>query len=195
MRRYLACAILNRRCILVLFVAALSACRMTQSPEKQRGSGLLSLSVCDVLQDPSRYRGKVVTVTGIYWNGLCQSCPNELVTGNKVWPSALNLSHSDTGGEADEVLRFKTNDEAFDRLMKVIRREAMAGRREEIWLTVVGQIRAPREYVLPDGSLRGGYGHLGVFPAELVIQSISDISIRPNPTYDYGELLKHIGPR
>ncbi len=64
----------------------------------------------------------------------------------------------------------------------------------ELEEAVVGQILAPPQYIPPDGRVRAGYGHFGVFSAELVIKSISDISIKPNPTYDYGEILKHIGP-
>ena len=40
------------------------------------------------------------------------------------------------------------------------------------------------------GSRYFGYGHLGVFPARLVVQSITDIEVRENPKseYDYANM-------
>lgn len=49
------------------------------------------VSICELLNDIPRYRGTVVTVTGIYWYGLRQSCAHPLITGEHAWPSALNL--------------------------------------------------------------------------------------------------------
>jgi hypothetical protein len=54
-----------------------------------------------------------------------------------------------------------------------------------------GEVRAPKEYIRKDGSVTGGYGHLGVFPAELVVERVSEISVVPTPTFDYAELLRH----
>jgi len=35
-----------------------------------------------------------------------------------------------------------------------------------------------------------GYGHLGAFPAQLVVESISDIEVKENPQspYDYSNM-------
>jgi hypothetical protein len=155
----------------------------------------IPLTVCGLLKDLPSYRGKLVVVTGIYWDGLRQHCPEALVTGGHPWPSALSLvdSHFPAGG--DEAAGFETDHKSWADLEALVLREARAGHREEIWVTVIGQIRAPTSFVRGDGQVVGGYGHLGVLPGQLVLKRLVSTSIKPVPTYDYGELLRHPGPR
>ena len=63
---------------------------------------------------------------------------------------------------------------------------------EEIWVTVVGMLRAPESYVRKDGQVVGGYGHLGGYPAQLVVKTVVNIAIKERPTYDYRELLRGV---
>ena len=125
--------------------------------------------------------GRNVSVTGIYWHGLRQTCAQPFVTGDHVWPSALNLVDSDYRGGGDEPVSFRTDRESWDRLDAITVREAKAGRRVEVWVTMGGKRRAREHYVLNDKQTAGGYGHLGVFPAELVVQRVLDINVKPNP--------------
>lgn len=73
------------------------------------------------------------------------------------------------------------------------------GKRFEIWVTAVGELetRARLSRLGPcdkKGSRYSGYGHLGAFPAKLVVTSFRDIEILENPKspYDYGN--KYRGP-
>jgi hypothetical protein len=69
------------------------------------------------------------------------------------------------------------------------------GKRLEIWVTVVGrlQTRAKRSPHGPcDRKFWGlpGYGHLGVFPVQIAVESLVDIEVRTNPQspYDYANM-------
>ena len=74
--------------------------------------------------------------------------------------------------------------------------EAKNGKRLEIWVTAVGQLRtrtrrSPLGPCDKIGSGRyPGYGHLGAFPAQLVVQQFKDIEVKVNPEspYDYGHM-------
>jgi len=62
--------------------------RNTPSPDPNDWSRRKT-TVCDVFHYMPAYRGKLVTVTGIYWDDLRQSCPGKFVTGLREWPTAL----------------------------------------------------------------------------------------------------------
>jgi hypothetical protein len=150
------------------------------------------MTICELLKDPSAYRGKLVTVTGIYWYGLRESCPKPLVTRNHTWPTAIDMVQSDIPGAPGEEAPFTTDTKSWDHLQLFVLQEARAGRREEIWVTVVGMLRAPESYVRKNGQAFGGYGHLGGYPAQLVVKAVLDIAIKDRPTYDYRELLRRV---
>lgn len=149
-----------------------------------------AISVCELLKNIQQYRNTIVDVTGIYWNGLRQSCPEPFVTGGHAWPSAVDLVEagyvSMGGGQTPS---FETDRKSWDALQLLVLREARARRREEVWVRIRGEVRAPARYVRDGGEIFGGYGHLGGFPAELVVERVLDVNIRPNPTFDYSELL------
>ena len=85
-------------------------------------------------------------------------------------------------------MRFKTDHESWDTLDRLVIREGKAGRREEIWATMTGELRAIE--IFKDGRVIGGYGHLGAFAAELVVHRVFDVEIKANPTYDYRTMLR-----
>jgi len=140
-------------------------------------------SVCELSKDFPGYRGKVVTVRGVYYYGLRQQCAGKCAVG--LWPSFINLE----GG----------TDNAWAAIAKVERDvEAEAkrtGKRFEIWVTVVGsfQTRARTSPVGPcdwKSSRFPGYGHLGAFPAQIIVKMFRDIEVRENPQspYDYANM-------
>ena len=139
------------------------------------------LSMCDLSKDFSAYRDKHVTVRGVYYYGLRQTCPQKCADG--PWPSFVNLA-----GEG-------ANWEAVDRVQRTVEVQAKRGKRFEIWVTAVGQLKtqAKQSRLGPCdkiGSGYFGYGHLGAFPAELVVESFSDIQVKENPKspYDYADM-------
>jgi len=177
-RRRFKSAILSKRCVGVILVATIYGCVLVQArPSQQEANPPRPMTVCEIFKNPSAYRGKVVTVKGIYWYGLRQSCAEPFVTGKHTWPTVIDMVHSDIRGAAGEEAPFTTDNQSWDRLQLFVRQEARAGRREEIWVTVVGMLRAPESYVKRDGTVVGGYGRLSLCPAQLVMKTVLGISI------------------
>ena len=149
-------------------------------------------TICEVLKAPSIYRGKLIALRGIYWYGLRQSCPEPLITGSHKWPMAIDIVHSDFSRAGGKGTDFTTDDDSWDHLELFVRNEAKAGRREEIWVTVLGILQATPSYVKKNGEPLSGYGYFGGYPAQLVVKTVLEISIRKRPTYDYGKLLRPV---
>lgn len=152
------------------------------------------LSVCDLSRDFTAYRGKLVAVRGVYYYGLRQTCPQTCING--PWPSFLDLIGTGTTLRSEPPVAFVTDElswAALDKVQRAVERDAKRGRRVEIWVTVLGQLRA-RAHRSPLGPCdmvaNGSYGHLGAFPAQLVVESFSNIEVIPNASspYDYSNM-------
>jgi hypothetical protein len=164
---------------LLVAVSVTSGCRPQRRPEV--------LTVCDLSKDFAAYRDKVVAVKGIYYWGLRQACPQKCAAG--PWPSFLDLTGTvSSGSEASWV--------ALEKVAQTVELEAKNGKRLEIWVTAVGQLRtrARRSPLGPCNKIGSGwypgYGHLGAFPAQLVVRQFRDIQVKTNPesAYDYGHM-------
>lgn len=154
------------------------------------------LSLCDLSKDFSALRGKLVAVRGVYFYGLRQECRQTCATG--PWPSFVDLIGADNRLPGEPPFGF-TNDDAswaaVDRAGRTAERDAKQGRRVEVWVTVTGRFRASdhRSPVGPcDKVVNSGWGHLGVFPAQLVVKGFSDIEVVPNANspYDYSNIFR-----
>lgn len=157
------------RCVVGLLLAV--AITSGGSPQPSRSI----LSVCDLSRDFAAYRDKVVAVRGVYWYCLRQACPQKCANG--PWPSFLDLIGSESPGSDEGAW------DSLDKAQRKVELEAKKGKRLEIWVTAVGQLRtrAQRSPLGPCdkiGSRYYGYGHLGGFPAELVVKSFSDIKVK-----------------
>lgn len=188
--------ILSNLGALAISVSAAAAMGGCSSPSRPAGYPAghrvpPAVTVCELLKNVLSYRDKLIAVRGIYWYGLRQSCSEQFVTGTHVWPTALNFWYSDDAAKNRLDTSSEVNLKGWGELEATVKREAKAGHREEIWVTLIGMLRAPESYIRTDGQIVGGYGHLGGFPAEVVVESVSDIEIKPVPTYDYAELLRH----
>lgn len=179
----------RRKVLGVGVVILLAACNRSPDGGK-RYQPAVRISICDLLRDVSRYRGKTIALTGVYWLGLQQSCPQGFTTAQHTWPTAASLTTTDSVGDGEK-LPFTTDRASWEELESLVMREARARHREEIWVTVVGLLRAPDSYVLNDGKVFRGYGPFNLFPVELVVQRVSKITINSTPTYDYGEIIDH----
>jgi hypothetical protein len=161
---------------LALFALAMLICfDGLSSPETP-----VPVGICELSKSFPAHREKVVAVRGVYYYGLRQDdCPEKCASG--PWPSFINLQ----GG---------TN-ETWDALAKVAQKveaDAKTGRRFEIWVTVTGrlQTRVGRSPCDRGSWQRGGFGHLGVFPSQIEVESFRDIEVKENPRspYDYGNM-------
>jgi hypothetical protein len=124
-----------------------------------------------------------VTVRGVYYYGLRQECPEKCIDG--VWPSFINLE-----GGSDAVWA------ALARADRDMEAEAkQSAKRFELWVTVVGRLetRARHSSLGPCDRTRWGipgYGHLGGYPAQIIVERFRDIEVRVNPQsrYDYAHM-------
>ena len=173
----------------LMLVVALASCgrpRSTQPP---------LLTLCELSRDLGAYRDKLIAVRGVYYDGLRETCPAKCATG--PWPSFICLTGTSSASRNDSA-RFITDTASWDALDSVeqtVKLEATKGNRLEIRVTAVGQLRTmakPSPLGPCDKISSGyfGYGHLGEWPAELVIKYFSDIEVKANPNspYDYGKM-------
>ena len=148
----------------------------------QPAGGPSVMSVCELSRDYRAFRDEMVTVRGVYYYGLRQECQQKCASG--LWPSFIDLE----GG------RQGVWDELSNTLGSVENDAKATGKRFEIWVTVTGrlQTRAKRSRRGPcDRKSWGvGYGHLNVFPAQIVIESVHDVEVKVNPQsrYDYANI-------
>jgi hypothetical protein len=143
------------------------------------------MSVCDLSRDYTAYRDRLVVVRGVYFNGLRQQCPQTCATG--PWPSFVDLIGSTAAADAGWA--------ALAEAERTAEREAKQGRRVEVWVTVRGKLNT-RDHRSPvglcDRVVNSGFGHLGVFPAQIYVEAFDDIQVRPNAdsSYDYGHIYR-----
>jgi hypothetical protein len=157
--------------IAALVVFALASCK--QQPQR-----IAVMTLCDLSKDFTAYRGRAVVVRGVYFYGLRQSCPQTCATG--PWPSFVDLvgrdaAHDATWGDLADAER-------------TAEREAKEGRRVEVWVTVKGTLNAGDRHspVGPcDRVVNSGFGHLGVFPAQIVVEAFDNIKVVPNANSAY----------
>jgi hypothetical protein len=141
------------------------------------------LSVCELSKDFPGFRDKVVTVRGVYYYGLRQECAEKCKSG--LWPSFINLE-----GGTDETWA------ALAKSERDVEAEAKrSGKRFELWVTVVGrlQTRTKRSALGPCDRKSwglGGYGHLGAFPAQIIVESFRAVEVLVNAQspYDYANM-------
>jgi len=73
--------------------------------------------------------------------------------------------------------------------------EAKQARRVEVWVTVRGKVNSSdrRSPIGPcDRIVNSGFGHLGAFPAQIVVESFTDVRITPNANspYDFSHVYR-----
>jgi len=159
------------------------------------------MSICDLFKDLRAYANKVISVTGQLYLGseifaLAGQCDGKFVTKfaptppairgardltqEYVWPTALYLADSSEVGTGDKPVAFVTDRKARDQVLGRIKseRSRLADREVRVLVTGVGQLRLKDQYYVgkaADGTLiGGGYGHLGIYPGELVIKTMRD---------------------
>ncbi len=173
---------------LLCLVSIFSGCTGHQIPLQTVDPQTQPLTVCQLFADLTSYQDRMITVRGIFFYGLRQpNCPLVFVTGDHKWPSAINWVDSNYPVDKYErPMGFVTDEDSWNKLELLTISEGQKGRREEIWVTVEGRLRGPRRYLRPGvkGGM-GGYGHLGLLPAELVVKRVIKIEIEQTPTYDY----------
>ncbi len=161
-------------------------------------------SICELFEDLVSHAGKLVAVRGLLYQsreslplgGRCQSkfvtryqafpgLPGIMpeLTAEYVWPTAINLTYSTSRSEGESPVTFSTDTDSVDRTIEYIVKQRRtefksAESNTDALVTVIGMLRVRSHYnvgPLPNGTVTGeGYGHLSIYPAELVILRMVD---------------------
>ena len=183
----------------VLLVAFAATCGAQTPPSQPR-----LWSICELFEDLVSHAGRVVTVRGLLYQGkeifaLGGRCQSKFVTrylafpglpgvtpdltAEYVWPTAINLTYSTNRSEGGSPITFSTDTDSVDRTIEYIVKQHRtefknAKLNTDVLVTVIGMLRVRSHYdigPLPNGTMRGsGYGHLSIYPAELVILRMGD---------------------
>ena len=140
------------------------------------------LSVCEVLEEMNERAERTdVEIRGVYFGSLREeSCRKSLVFDGRKWPSTINVIGPPEGSPELK------NWEDFT---QIVLKQSRAGFRGAIWVTMTGRLQGPWHPSDHGTRAYGGYGHLGAFPANLVVDHVSDIQLKSAPRYNYRELL------
>jgi hypothetical protein len=178
-------------------ITSLAIVCATESSAQQSPGSLKTVSVCELFADLASHSGTRVKVRGILYSGrevfalgekLCskkfvtryRSGPELLglpgVTSEYVWPTAINLRSSSESTEEESVVRVLN-------MLKQARASQRSGNGNvDLWVTVVGVISTKEHYdvaLSANGELvASGYGHLGGYPAQLVIETMTDPEVK-----------------
>ena len=142
------------------------------------------LTVCEVLEDLAAYRGKIIEVRGEWQGGyLIDRCP-PLRTGNHTWPNAiLTVQPDDFMVRIQEPVNWRMDADAYNRADRDFIRAARSKEESVVKATFIGRLDARESlFLVTEGVPRpipGGFGHLGVFPARLVINTVKDLVVSP----------------
>ena len=160
-------------------------------------------SICELFEDLVSHAGKLVAVRGLLYQsreslplgGRCQSkfvtryqafpgLPGIMpeLTAEYVWPTAINLTYSTNRSEGESPVTFSTDTDSVQRTIEYIKQRRAefkdAKSNLDVLVTVIGMLRVRSHYdigPLPNGTMAGGgYGHLSIYPAELVILRMVD---------------------
>ena len=123
------------------------------------------IEVCDALQRIDQLDGKVVAVRGYYRFGMelgglyGRNCPKKLILDHTERAQAFDLRFAPTVDQA-------RLDDAASQLI------GEKNVREAIQVTLVGVLKARRGDLIDiDGKKARMFGHLGVYPAQIIVLS------------------------
>jgi len=146
-------------------------------------------SLCEVFQNHEKYNGKIVTIRGALnasMHGTVlvnRNCSREARYEKFERGAAFNLDTP--GGEIETDVPnpdFDLDEESERLLFELARKKLEKGDSILITITCTGLIRSTEHFRLEKtsgGGYKGnGFGHMGIYPAELVIKSIKDAEIK-----------------
>jgi len=134
------------------------------------------LSVCEALRQRDALDNKIVSIRGVQ-NGadegawLLGSDCGVIRTDAREWKSIIWLETSRPSMRAAGVW---PNDfwDSVRRINSEIAKRHFDPSRDRLWLTYVGVFKAYDDEL--NRSLRGGFGHMNVAPAELIVREVRD---------------------
>lgn len=131
------------------------------------------LTVCQILQNLRLYDGNLIQVRG-EWHGsyIEDKCQMPLQTEDHKWPDEITVEGPFNLHGNDETVNWSfTPDDYIASFSELLRFKG------PVYATIVGRLDARAQLIhYPNGSTNpGGYGHLGYYPARIVVKQIKDI--------------------
>jgi hypothetical protein len=138
-------------------------------------------SLCDLFKHPQTYNGQVLTVRGWYRDGALRAeCPGVKIfhTSQRTDDLAAVLVDEETAGDSSRT------EDLFQVLLYVadLAERRAPRNRFRVSTTVTGKWMVKRDFALvvdkeTGGSVGTGFGHLGVFAAQLIVSRVESVSI------------------
>jgi hypothetical protein len=140
------------------------------------------LTICELFNKLRSHKNKTITITGILFESgsymLGQTgCPKKFVTDGYTWPTTVILDST----LAIEDAPFRTDQNSMEKLGEASLNQPKGS---ELWVTVTGQLRLKKRYMLGHthyGVLGAGYGPPGASPALLLVKTIDEIVVKKPP--------------
>jgi hypothetical protein len=161
-------------------VAAVSVCGAQEQGAKDRSEK--PITICELFNKLRSYRNKTITITGVLFHSgsymIGQTgCSKQFVTDGYTWPTTVILDST----LAVEDAPFRTDQCTMEKLGEASLSQSTG---YEVWLTVTGQLRLKKRYMLAHthyGVLGSGYGPPGASPALLLVKTIDEIVVKKPP--------------
>ncbi len=132
-------------------------------------------TICYLLHNMNSYTGKVIRVRG-EWRAqsLWDECPIQFQTEDHKWPNAIYLVVKEMLHTTDKPVDWAFGINDFSQLLFQTLHYKLP-----VYATFEGRLDTRAvllKYPNNDRQAPGGYGHLGYYPAQLVVRQISDIT-------------------
>ena len=135
-------------------------------------------TVCEVINSLPCYRGKVITIRGVVYYGgthgwtLGDISDDEVCVkwGKEKWPSGINLVWASF--ETDSVRKsWALIEKLSNHKPDLTFAATVTGELRARWWTTLYRNKKEKWFY------GNGYGHLGQFPAELIVSNITDLQV------------------
>ena len=142
-----------------------------------------AVDVCSALRRIDDLDGKIVVIRGEYIggpevNGLFGQCDEKMMIGGNLWPSAISIRPATVA--VAEANQKEWDSASLSRLSGAFRTRCSSCK---VTATLTGRLKSSQgnaSYSDREGKIYHlGFGHLGVFGAELEILAATDIAVRP----------------
>ena len=186
-------------------IILIGACVAFRLPAAAQPPCATPVSICALFEDLRSHEGKMVAVRGNIYSSreifaigetgckskfitkynLLPTIPSLDLTKDFAWPTALDLADAEDIVRGEEKVPFTTDRESITRLGDTVRheKERLGTTNVEVSAVMTGLLRLRQQYevgAFNDGTMHGrGYGHLGIYPGQLVIQKVCEATVRP----------------
>ena len=150
----------------------------------------LSVSLSELSKNHEKYHGKMVTVRGslhVSMHGVVLANEQCFKKGSryKAFEKGAAINLETPGGDVEPdvpIAQFDMDTESSELFLELAQTKMRRGTSIGVSLTCTGLIRSQSEFQRDGDAATGyrgnGFGHMGIYPAELVVKSIKDVEVK-----------------